>query len=84
MRWAQSSHSNRVTSQAVLWVQDLELHGQLYLPYNYFSHAMLNSDIDCFAKARSEPERNYDLNIVRPSVRPSVSCETAHVHFKVN
>ncbi len=26
----------------------------------------------CFAKARSEPERNKDLNILRPSVRSFV------------
>ncbi len=35
---------------------------------------------NCFAKARSEPERNEDLNILRPSVRlsvrSSVSCLT--------
>ncbi len=29
----------------------------------------------CFAKARSEPERNEDLNILRSFVRPSVRVE---------
>ena len=31
---------------------------------------------DCFAKARLELERNEELNIPRPSVRPFVSCPT--------
>ncbi len=34
----------------------------------------------CFAKARSEPERNEDLNIIPVSVRPCVSCLTSHTY----